>query len=153
MLLVAFCCYSHADVIRTSLNDSDVVILTNADVKAGELSLSSLRAIFAVRKRSWEDQTPIKVYVLADNSLLHQQFCKSILKVYPYVLREQWDRLLFSGTGIPPTVVNSAEELLAQVGATSGAIGYGFAGISEDAANFKNSPPKSLALEPPASAK
>ena len=123
-LLASFSCYNYADVTVTALNDGDIVILTHADVKAGELSLSNLRAIFSIRQRSWDNKIPIKVYVLPDKNDIHQKFCKTVLKVYPYVLREQWDRLIFSGTGIPPTTVNSEDELREMVEATPGAIGY-----------------------------
>ncbi|MDF1690960.1 MAG: hypothetical protein P1U47_01190 [Zhongshania sp.] len=124
---------SNAEVFHTALNDSGVVVLTNTDVQSGELSTSNLRAIFTIRKRSWDDKTPIKVFVLPDQNPLHQQFCKSILKIYPYVLREQWDRLIFSGTGIPPTVVNSEQQLLQMIESTPGAIGYASTSISESA--------------------
>lgn len=147
-LLASFSCYSHADVIRTALNDGGIVVLTHADVKTGELNLSNLRAIFSIRKRSWENKTPIKVYVFPDNSEIHHQFCKSVLKVYPYVLREQWDRLLFSGTGIPPTTVNSEEELRAIVNATPGAIGYTTANPSIHASNSENLSSRISAIEP-----
>ncbi|WP_373083084.1 hypothetical protein, partial [Zhongshania sp.] len=66
---------AYADVIRTALNESGVMVLTNSEVQTGELSLSSLRAIFTIRKRSWDDKTPIKVYVLPDGNPLHQKFC------------------------------------------------------------------------------
>ena len=115
---------AYADLIHTALNQTGVVILTNAEVQTGELDLSNLRAIFTIRKRNWDDKTPIKVFVLPDQNPLHQRFCKSVLKVYPYVLREQWDRLIFSGTGIPPTIVNTEQELRAIIDSTPGAIGY-----------------------------
>jgi ABC-type phosphate transport system substrate-binding protein len=131
-----FCGGSHAEVIRTALNDSGVVVLTNAEVQAGDLSLANLRAIFTIRKRSWDDKTPIKVFVLPDQNPLHQKFCKTILKVYPYVLREQWDRLIFSGTGIPPTIVKNEQELQAIINATPGAIGYAPLSSTSDVATI-----------------
>lgn len=104
--------------------DGDISLLINADVDPSELSLSSLRAIFTMRKRSWHDDTPITVVVLPDNDQTHQLFCKSVLKIYPFVLREQWDRLIFSGTGIPPTIVKDIDALREAISETPGAIGY-----------------------------
>jgi len=124
---------SYAEVFHTALNDSGVVVLTNTDVQSGELSTSNLRAIFTIRKRSWDDKTPIKVFVLPDQNPLHQQFCKSILKIYPYVLREQWDRLIFSGTGIPPTVVDNEHQLQLMIESTPGAIGYASSSANDTA--------------------
>ncbi len=152
-LPILFCYSTHADVLITTLNDNGIVVITNSDVKKSELDLGSLRAIFAVRKKSWESKLPIKVFVLPDNNVIHQLFCKSVLKVYPYVLREQWDRLLFSGTGIPPTIVNTEKDLLAIVSATPGAIGYVTADAVATPLNSKNPQPKSSLSEPATSNK
>ena len=145
--------YSHADVVRSEANEAGVMVIRNAGVGSDELKLADLRAIFAVRKRSWENKAPIKVYVLPDSHGLHQRFCKSVLKVYPYVLREQWDRLLFSGTGIPPITVGSEEELIALVNATSGAIGYAAVDTQKGMPSIEKIPPKSSELESEASTK
>lgn len=151
--LIIFCCSSYADVVFTTVNDGGVVVVTSSDVKTGELGLGSLRAIFAVRKKSWDSKSPIKVFVLPENHEVHQLFCKSVLKVYPYVLREQWDRLLFSGTGIPPIVVNTEKDLLAIVAATPGAIGYVTANAAMTSEHSESSLPKSSLSEPAASNK
>ena len=69
------------------------------------------------------------IEVKADNHFeivddLHQTVSKERLNVFPYQLRSQWDRLVYSGTGQAPTKVNSVEEMLAKVANTPGAIGY-----------------------------
>ena len=56
--------------------------------------------------------------------MLHQQFSKGILNVFPYQLRSAWDRLVFSGIGQAPVKVSSIEEMLDKVANTPGAIGY-----------------------------
>ena len=63
ILATVFSGYSHADVVRSEANEAGVMVIRNADVKSGELNLADLRAIFAVRKRSWDNKAPIKVYV------------------------------------------------------------------------------------------
>lgn len=151
-LLASFSCYNYADVTLTAFNDGDIVVLTHADVKTGELNLSNLRAIFSIRKRSWDNKIPIKVYVLPDKSEIHQKFCKTILKVYPYVLREQWDRLIFSGTGIPPTTVDSEDELREMVDATPGAIGYAIINSPALASNLEIRSPTVSVIESAGSA-
>lgn len=101
-----------------------VILIAHESVNLDKLNTSTLRAIFSLRKRSWENQTPIKVFVLPDNHPLHKNFCKTVLKIYPYVLRDQWDRVIFSGVGTPPTTVKDIEELRRVVTSTPGAIGY-----------------------------
>ncbi|MGH8659311.1 MAG: hypothetical protein ACREV4_12785 [Gammaproteobacteria bacterium] len=87
-------------------------------------SQERLREIFFVRQNKWQDGTPIRVFVLPDAHPLHIRFAKEILGVYPYQLRSSWDRMLFAGTGVPPTVVDSTEQMRRRVEGTRGAIGY-----------------------------
>ena len=80
--------------------------------------------VIAMRVHQWPDGTPIKVFVLQDQNPTHNEFCKSILGMFPYQLRRIWDRQVFSGTGAAPVVVNSEQEMLNAVASTEGAIGY-----------------------------
>lgn len=100
-------------------------VIVNPDVKEQTLSLNGVRAIFFMRLVQWpNDGTPIKVFVLPDNSPLHIQFSKNQLNVFPRQLRRSWDRLVFSGTGQSPIVVESEQEMRKRVTNTPGAIGY-----------------------------
>lgn len=100
------------------------VLIVNSSNTDTELSLSSVRSIFAMRTHHWSDGTPIKVFVLKDNDEVHSTFCKNILRMFPYQLRRLWDKQIFSGTGVAPTTVKSIEEMHERVGQTKGAIGY-----------------------------
>jgi ABC-type phosphate transport system substrate-binding protein len=99
-------------------------VIVNPSVSEKTLSKSSLRAIFGMRLHNWPDGTAVRVFVLPDDSPLHATFSKEKLNVFPYQLRSAWDRLVFSGTGQAPDTVSSAEEMLARVASTPGAIGY-----------------------------
>ena len=100
-------------------------IIVNPDVKEQSLTLNGVRAIFFMRLVQWpQDGRPIKVFVLQDKTPLHIQFSKNQLNVFPRQLRRSWDRLVFSGTGQSPIVVENEEEMRDRVANTSGAIGY-----------------------------
>jgi len=99
-------------------------IVTHPGVSEKVLSVNSLRSIFSMHLKTWPDGTKIRVFVLPDDDPLHQRFSKEKLNVFPYQLRSNWDRLVFSGTGQAPIKVNSSEEMLARVAGTPGAIGY-----------------------------
>ncbi|MEI2743075.1 MAG: hypothetical protein V9G63_11720 [Candidatus Competibacter sp.] len=101
-----------------------VVIVNSETVSKLLLSQNALSAIFGMRLRKWEDGSPIKVFVLPDDNLLHVEFSKYILHVFPYQLRAAWDRLVFSGTGEEPVKVMSEQQMRDLVGSTPGAIGY-----------------------------
>ncbi|HIC47998.1 MAG TPA: hypothetical protein EYM37_07610 [Methylophaga aminisulfidivorans] len=99
-------------------------VIANVQVETKQLSKTTARSIFAMRVHQWSDGTPIKVFVLQDQNPTHNEFCKSILGMFPYQLRRIWDRQVFSGTGAAPVVVNSEQEMLNAVASTEGAIGY-----------------------------
>jgi len=127
-------------------NSEELNVVVNPATPAGKaIARNTLSAIFGMRLRTWEDGTPIRVYVLPDNHALHGMFCKQILGVFPHQYRTAWDRLVYSGTGQAPlevaseeemrtrvagtrgeapVVVGSEEEMRTRVAGTSGAIGY-----------------------------
>lgn len=88
------------------------------------LSKEELREIFFARQTRWSDGSPIYPFVLPDDNPLHIRFSKEILGVYPYQLRAAWDRMIYSGTGVPPAVVDDVEEMREKIEQTPGGIGY-----------------------------
>jgi len=110
-------------------------IVVSPDQAHVTIDRGMLRAIFTTRLRQWPDGTPIRIFVLPDDSALHDQFCREQLGMYPYVLRELWDRLLYTGTGLTPTVVRSEAEMRARVKVTPGAIGYASSNPTHGAAD------------------
>lgn len=104
--------------------DARVVPYAGSRGSAKSLTRTELRDIFFARQTKWPNGDPIRVFVLPDRHPLHVRFSKEVLGVYPYQLRSTWDRILFSGTGVPPTVVNSPQEVRERVDAMPGAIGY-----------------------------
>jgi len=103
---------------------SAVDVIANKGVALNSLSLASARAIFGMRQVKWPDGSAIRVFVLPDDHTLHGALCKERLNLFPYQLRQSWDRLIYSGMAQAPNEVLSEEELLNKVAATPGAIGY-----------------------------
>ncbi len=101
-----------------------VDVIANRSVAQNTLSLASARAIFGMRQVKWPDGTPIRVFVLPDEHATHGAVCKEKLNLFPYQLRQSWDRQVYSGMAQAPTEVASEEELLNKVATTPGAIGY-----------------------------
>lgn len=88
------------------------------------LSINEARAIFSMRLRAWPDGSPITVFVLPDNNPEHNQFVRSLLTLLPHQLKRNWDRLVYTGIGQAPTEVANETEMLEQLKATPGSIGY-----------------------------
>jgi hypothetical protein len=101
-----------------------VEIIVNPAQAAAPIDRMVLRAIFTMRLRQWPDGTPVHVFVLPDRDEATALFCREQLGTYPYVMRSTWDRMVFTGTGLAPTVVDSERELRERVRSTPGAIGY-----------------------------
>lgn len=101
-----------------------IKVIANPSVKVDELNASQLRAIFSMKQASWPDGQPIKVFVLPNQHQSHQQFCKRVLRMFPYQVERIWNKLTYSGLGDLPVLVNSEEEMLAMVLTNPGAIGY-----------------------------
>ena len=101
------------------------VIIVNPQVRVTNLSRNAVRAIFGMRLRAWPiDKEPITVFVFKDDNPNHLNFAKRVLSIFPHQLRRAWDRLVYSGTGQAPIVVDTSEEMLQAVASTIGAIGY-----------------------------
>ncbi|MEW5770534.1 MAG: hypothetical protein AB1831_09245 [Pseudomonadota bacterium] len=118
-LVVCLCLF-----LLASMTAGAVEIIANRDVGVGRLTVTAARAIFGMRQVKWPDGRLIRVFVLPDSHPLHGALCKERLNVYPYQLRQSWDRLVYSGMAQAPEEVASEAELVARVAATPGAIGY-----------------------------
>jgi len=101
-----------------------VDVIVSPSLTSMSLDRSLLRAVFTMRVRQWPDGSPIRVFVLPDSDPLSDQFYRQQLGMYSYVLRRAWDRMVFTGTGLAPTVVHSEKEMVERVRSTPGAIGY-----------------------------
>ena len=108
-------------------------IVVNQSVPVSEYSLNKTRAIFTMRQRFWPNGKKIQVFVLVDNHPLHKTFTKNNLNMFPHQLRRVWDRMVFSGTGRAPEILNTEEEMLDKISNTPNAIGY----LNSEAENEK----------------
>jgi ABC-type phosphate transport system substrate-binding protein len=107
-----------------SARAGSIEVIVNPDHSKAPIDRNLLRAIFTMRLRQWPDGEPIQVFVMPDGSELSNQFCREQLGTFPYVMRATWDRIVFTGTGLAPTVVSSEQEMLERVRSTPGAVGY-----------------------------
>lgn len=99
-------------------------IVVNQSVPVSEYSLNKTRAIFTMRQKFWPNGKKIKVFVLEDSHSLHKTFTKNNLHMFPHQLRRVWDRMVFSGTGQAPIILNTEEEMVNKISNTPNAIGY-----------------------------
>lgn len=109
-----------------------VVPVINNHTTQRSISRNGLSAIFKMRLHQWRDGTPVTVFVLKDSNPLHKRFCKEMLNVFPHQLRRVWNKLVFSGSGQAPIILNDITEMQKRIRETPGAIGYLKAGDVHD---------------------
>jgi hypothetical protein len=110
-------------------------VIANNSVPVARLSLTALRNLYMLRQTVWPNGQRVQLFVLPDDHPVHEAFAKETLGIYPYRLRQIWDRLSFSGMAVPPVEVQNENEMRARVIATPGAIGYVNKGSGND--NYK----------------
>ncbi|WP_333797034.1 hypothetical protein [Rheinheimera sp.] len=100
------------------------LVVVHPTVAVPSLTAAQLRSIYLKRQVIWPDGLPVQVFVLPLQSAVHKQFSQTQLKMFPYQLERNWQKLTFSGIGTPPTEVSSATDMLRLIQTTPGAIGY-----------------------------
>ena len=108
----------------TSAAHATPKILLNESVDAAWLDSAYLNQIFAMQIRKWPDGLAIQVFILPSDSNLHRKFVVDRLQIQAHQLDRIWNRMLFTGTGKAPTVVESEDEMLKVIQTTPGAVGY-----------------------------
>ena len=114
--------------ITFSAHASEAVVILNKNIQQHQLTRSEVRDIFSARKQYWPDGTKITVYVLESNSDAHRDFCRQVLKMFPYQLERLWNQIIYSGQGERPKTLATQTEVLEAVASTPGAVGYAYQG-------------------------
>lgn len=114
----------HALVLTFQPAVSEPKILVNSNVRLETLDSAYLNQIFAAQVRKWPSGQAIQVFTLPSSNNLHREFAIERLRIQPHQLDRIWNRMLFTGTGKPPTVVNSEDDMLKMIQSNAGAIGY-----------------------------
>lgn len=100
----------------------NVVVHRNNPI--GSITRAELSAIYMKRTRSWGDGSEIEPVDQPVSSPVRERFSRSIHgKNVAYVTR-YWQRLIFSGRGIPPRQLQDDAAVLALVKNSRCAIGY-----------------------------
>ncbi|WP_417517292.1 substrate-binding domain-containing protein [Marinobacter sp.] len=99
-------------------------VILNDDADITELDSAYLSQIFAMQIRKWPNGLAIQVFTLPSENELHREFVVNRLHIQAHQLDRIWNRMLFTGTGKAPAVVNSQAEMVEMIQSTPGAIGY-----------------------------
>ncbi|MBT0586757.1 hypothetical protein [Alteromonas oceanisediminis] len=102
----------------------DTYVIAHPAVTQASVSERQLRRIFMLKQRTWDSGEPISLIVFSSDNNKHSQFLKQTLKLFPYQLEREWNKLIYSGQSAPPMIATSTQNMLKLVSNTPGAIGY-----------------------------
>lgn len=101
---------------------SDIKIIANPDVRATTLSLTELRGVFLLQRRTLNGSSVEPV--LQKSGVVHDVFLQEFLNRSSEEMHTYYQGLVFTGKGSMPEELDSDAAVLAYVARTKGAIGY-----------------------------
>lgn len=105
-------------------NLKPVFVIANSSVEQTQISSINLSRIYAMQVRAWGNGQPAKVFTFSPQTQIYKSFVLSKVKLQPHQLDRHWKRLLFTGMGRTPQIVDSQAMMLEKIRTTPGAIGY-----------------------------
>ena len=91
---------------------------------ASHLSRAELADIYLGNKTRWAAGGSVEPFDQSATSPLRRDFSAEVLRMPVAEVVRHWQRLVFSGRGVPPRVKLSDAEVVSQVAASPSAIGY-----------------------------
>ena len=122
--LVVVILASAAVMLPTAVAGQGFKIVVNSANPTDSISIQQLSRIFMKETTTWNSGQPVMPVDQAANSNVRQGFSKVILGRDTSAVKSYWQRLIFSGRGVPPPEKSSDEAVLDFVREHPGAVGY-----------------------------
>lgn len=129
MIALSRLCFTAGLILAAALTAfaGDLKIIANPSVRANSISMSELRSVFLLQRRTLKDGSSVEP-VLAKSTVTTNAFMRRYLNRDADEVHTYYQGLVFTGKGATPRQLNSETEIVAYVARTKGAIGY----VSED---------------------
>jgi len=114
--------------------EREILIIVNKETSIESLGLNTLVDIYTNNKTKWDNGEKIHVSMLKKGPV-HDAFSKDMIGMAPKKLVSVWKKVIFTGLGTPPKVVNTEAEMIRYVASTKGAIGYISASVQPENVN------------------
>lgn len=101
---------------------AEETLIVNSAVGITMIDEDTFKEIYLGKKTSWDDGSRVVVVVLKDGPT-HEHLLQRLNKSSPQFLTG-WKKLVFTGKGTMPEMVDSLDAMVAMVAKTPGAIGY-----------------------------
>ncbi|MEA1989633.1 MAG: hypothetical protein U9N57_10585 [Pseudomonadota bacterium] len=103
---------------------ADIQVIVHPSAETESITGKQLRHIYSIQYKRWANDKKIRVITLHPQNELFKKMSINHMKIQPYVLSRQWNRLKYSGTSMVPIVVRDEDEMISVVKRLPGAIGY-----------------------------
>jgi hypothetical protein len=113
----------HATAMRGAQADEYLVIVHPGN-RLRALSRAFVRGAYLKKSTAWGDGEAIHPVGLSRRFPARERFAREVLGKTPAQLRAYWNQQIFSGKGVPPPELDSAEAIIAFVLHHQGAVGY-----------------------------
>lgn len=120
LLLFTFIC---AFVLSAASAFAEVVVIVNNSVSQDSLSSDEVKDIYTGKMTKFADGAKIKVVMLKSGPM-HDSFMQDVVAESPSKISNIWKKAIFTGTGKPPKIVKTSEDMLKTVKEEEGSIGY-----------------------------
>ncbi|MEM8488114.1 MAG: hypothetical protein AAF564_21370 [Bacteroidota bacterium] len=108
-----------------------IAIIAHPSVPATTLSQQQVLDFYVLETNRWEDGSLVVLFDQKQKTASKEKFYR-FLKKEPRELKKVWMRVVLSGEGRTPRTLGSEEEVVQEVAATPGAIGYVSADLVTD---------------------
>ncbi len=100
------------------------VVIVHPANNVTALDRDFVRDAFLKKVATWRNDETIRPVDLHRRLPLRARFTRELLQKTPTQLRSYWNRLIFSGKGVPPPELASEEAVVSYVLSNRGAVGY-----------------------------
>jgi len=101
-----------------------VVVIVNPGVGISSISKADLSDLYYKKKTAFSDGTAAVPFDQSLKSLDRKAFSKTYMGKKAVKVAKFWKMAVTMGEGTPPQVIGDADDLVAKVASTAGAIGY-----------------------------
>jgi ABC-type phosphate transport system substrate-binding protein len=103
---------------------AELVVVMSANSTVNNLDRDRVSAIFLGKTATLPDGNPADPIEQPENSLLHQEFHRTVTEKSHAQLKAYWSKMIFSGKGNPPKEVASIAEAKKLIEENPSLIGY-----------------------------
>lgn len=107
-----------------SASNNFTVPITSIDVPENTISVTDLWAIFTLTTTRWSNGNKIIVVLYTQDTPIMKTFVREYFGINIYRFEEAINSKINNGRGVPPTVVDSEEQMIHEISTKPGSIGF-----------------------------